>query len=81
MLKFVAQTLTIHGAKINPRKSNYIFSFAVKVSQFAAIHFSSTLAGVSCSNSLRLAKQNDCHGRLPLVDAIVSTRVVSNDSY
>ena len=46
----------------------------------SSIHWSSTIAGVSYNTLLRLAEQHKWHGPLPLVHAIMSTRLVSNIS-
>ena len=48
--------------------------------QICSTHCSSTLAGVSYDSPSRLANKNKCHGRFPLVDVIMSTCFVSNDS-
>ena len=41
----------------------------------SSIHCSSVLAGVSYNGLVRLAELKKCHGRLPLIDVTMSTRV------
>ena len=58
-----------------PCRANYSLGFSK-----SPIHCCSTLAGASFNSLVRLAEQNKCHGRLPLVDAIMSTCLVSKYS-
>ena len=62
------------SAKAIPMRSKWL----PRVSQ--ELNCSSTLAGVSYNSLVRLAEQSKCHGRLPLVNAIMSTILVSNYS-
>ena len=58
-----------------PCRVNYFLGFSK-----SPIHCSSSLAGVSLS-LVRLAEQNKCNGRVPLVDAIMSCLVSKYSAY
>ena len=68
-------TLKNQCSKMIPVQRNYFLGFSKR-----PIHCSRILAGVSFSSLVRLAEQKKCYGRLPLVDAIMSTCLVSKYS-
>lgn len=43
-------------------------------------HCSGSFAGVSSNSLLGLSKENKCHGRIPLVEAVMSTRRIDRDA-
>ena len=61
--------------KWSPSRANYSRGCSK-----SPIRCSSALAGVSFNSLVRLTERNKCHGRLPLVDAIMSTCLVSKYS-
>ena len=71
--------------KHNPAKFRFTTRNPWRAKYFLGIpktstNCSSTLAGVSYNTLVRLAEQNKWHGPLPLVHAIMPTRLVSNNS-